>query len=193
MSNTHHAYLIEDYMARYKPLVDEETKYYQRPVPLADQINIAALSRNSEGKRHSHQRRLPEVVLGRVASKLQRRIIEIGTVADFDELITIVSGCAVWGFGELAIYDAADRIGIRLGVRPEKVYLHAGTRIGARVLGLPSKRQHLEVSEFPVAFHAVEASDIENFLCIYKDCLKNGQMTATNGRCLLPRLRHACC
>jgi len=40
------------------------------------------------------------------------------------------------GFGKLAVYDVAMRIGIWRDIWPRYVYLHAGTRKGARALGL---------------------------------------------------------
>ena len=38
--------------------------------------------------------------------------------------------------GELTVYDVAHRIGAYLQLEPDVVYLHRGTRIGARYLGL---------------------------------------------------------
>lgn len=40
------------------------------------------------------------------------------------------------GLGELYVYDTTLRIGAKLNLFPDKVYLHAGTRLGATALGL---------------------------------------------------------
>jgi len=50
------------------------------------------------------------------------------------ELLNHIESCRVYGVGELACYDAALRIGGNLNIFPEKIYLHAGTRTGAREL-----------------------------------------------------------
>ena len=55
------------------------------------------------------------------------------------------------GVGELAAYDVAHRIGMRCGVRPERVYLHAGALEGAAALGLGSRRRFLTVADLPAA------------------------------------------
>ena len=63
---------------------------------------------------------------------------------------------------------SASRIGAKLNLFPEKVYLHAGTRLGARSLGLPNVPR-LSVSEFPKEFRALKPHEIEDALCIFKD------------------------
>jgi hypothetical protein len=62
----------------------------------------------------------------------------IGTANSFADLIGIVASIAegVSGLGELYIYDTALRIGAKSGLEPDMVYLHAGTRKGAKALGL---------------------------------------------------------
>jgi len=40
------------------------------------------------------------------------------------------------GLGELYVYDTTLRIGAKLNLFPDKVYLHAGTRLRERALGL---------------------------------------------------------
>jgi hypothetical protein len=45
------------------------------------------------------------------------------------------------GLGELYVYDTALRIGAKLNLLPDKAYLHAGTRSGARALGLDARAE----------------------------------------------------
>ncbi|HQM80509.1 MAG TPA: hypothetical protein PLX02_02700 [Syntrophorhabdaceae bacterium] len=72
------------------------------------------------------------------------------------------------GIGELAVYDTALRIGAFLRIEPSKVFLHAGTRTGARALGLETSAEFLEVSSVPSEFQVLKPSEIEDVLCIYK-------------------------
>lgn len=105
----------------------------------------------------------------------------------FDELIDLVERIAgpVSTFGELAIYDTARRIGTHLGLEPEKVYLHRGTRTGANALGRAwlgrdGKRQagpwrgqpSLEMSELPAELTELTPGEVEDALCIYKSVLQ---------------------
>ena len=70
------------------------------------------------------------------------------------------------GIGELAVYDIACRIGAFLGFRPDRVYLHAGTREGARALGL--RGASVRKIDLPGAFGCLSPAEIEDCLCIYK-------------------------
>lgn len=99
------------------------------------------------------------------------RIAPALSAADsFDELFDIVSTAIelIDGIGELAVYDTALRIGARFDLQPTKVYLHAGTRTGARVLGLQHTRAYIDVAELPVELQVLSASEAEDALCIYK-------------------------
>ena len=40
---------------------------------------------------------------------------------------------SIIGVNEMYVYDAAQRMGAFLGLKPQKVYLHAGVRRGPRV------------------------------------------------------------
>jgi hypothetical protein len=56
---------------------------------------------------------------------------------------------------------------------PLKVYLHRGTRIGAENLGVSNGKDVLDMSELPKALQKMEPYQVEDFLCICKDELKN--------------------
>ena len=55
---------------------------------------------------------------------------------------------------------------------PERVYLHRGTRKGARALGLDWRADSLDPRVLPKELADLEPREIEDFLCIYKDCLR---------------------
>jgi hypothetical protein len=84
------------------------------------------------------------------------------------DLISPVSGNA-----DLYIYDAALRIGAFLNFLPDKVYLHAGTRRGAKVINHPEwKNDWIEIENLPKELNELPADEIEDILCIYKDKIK---------------------
>ena len=81
------------------------------------------------------------------------------------------------GIGELTEYDIASRIAACYGIYPQKVYLHAGTREGAKKIGLKTyKDRHLEISKFPKWLQGEEPYVIEDFLCVCKDCLSENDL-----------------
>ena len=77
----------------------------------------------------------------------------------------------ILGIGELYIYDTSMRLGAYLGFLPTKVYLHAGTRKGAKALGFTNS-DALEISELPTEFGRLDPHEVEDVLCIFKDELK---------------------
>jgi hypothetical protein len=79
--------------------------------------------------------------------------------------------CRSNGLGSLYAYDTARRLGAKLGVEPQRVYLHAGTRKGAKALGLDYRQASLPVNDFPEPLRVLPADMLESFLCIYKDRL----------------------
>ena len=142
--------------------------YYAQLPTLEATIEHAALAREPEGQKHGHQQRLPNSVLRSASDELLRARDRLGACQRFEELIAVVEDCRVPGFGQLAIYDTAVRIGAWLKVAPTAVYLHAGTRAGARALGLDVERESIPLAELPAPLRRLTADQIETFLCIYK-------------------------
>jgi len=81
------------------------------------------------------------------------------------------------GIGELTVYDTAHRIGAYLKLRPKFVYLHTGTRRGAKALGLDHRAEKLPKSIFPKEFHCLSEEQIEDCLCIYDEGLRQLKTT----------------
>jgi len=94
------------------------------------------------------------------------------------ELWEGATGGEVPGTGPLYRYDTAFRIGAHLNLFPTLVYLHAGTRNGARALGLPGK-DALELSDIPIEIRHREPHEIEDILCIYEDAFRGGRMAGS--------------
>lgn len=122
-------------------------------------------------KRYSHQRRLKQQNLLRAEEKLVATIAEIERVTRFAPLFELVEKAVghLDGLGELYVYDTALRIGFYRQILPERVYLHAGSREGARALNCPVDGViGLFKSDLPDEFRKLEMYEIEDVLCIYK-------------------------
>jgi hypothetical protein len=172
------AAIARDYITNYRALARWELGYYARQRSLRDAIREAALCRMADGKRHPHQRRIPGYVLAKAEQALQRRAVRLAEAGSFDDLHTEVFaaiGC-IRGIGDLAIYDIAHRIGAYLKLEPALVYLHAGTRDGARVLGLSGKS--VSPGQLPTELQVLTAAELEDCLCIYKAWLSRGSRAA---------------
>lgn len=140
--------------------------------------------------RHPHQevftdydgntRGIPNDIAQAVAQRLKDQIDRLEKCTYFSQLIKIVEECRVSGFGELSIYDTAVRIGAFLGIAPDRVYLHAGTRVGIEALEKKgylvegsSKKKSISVKELPHEFKGLSADEIQHFACSKKESLKN--------------------
>jgi hypothetical protein len=157
------------------------SSFYAMQCSLADAVEAAALSELPDGKRHPHQRRIPGRVLRQAATALTNASFAVATFDELHEVVRTTIG-PLRGIGELAVYDVAYRIGAHLGLEPDKVYLHAGTREGARALDLGGAT--LWKDELPKAFHRLSVGEIEDCLCSYK-----GDLWRLAGRGTLHRHR----
>ena len=146
-----------------------ELRFYADQPSLAAAIEVAAMCKMPNGKRHPHQYR----IRGEALAEARRRLlaVDLASAGTFDELHDLVAATVrgIWKKAELTIYDIAHRIGAHLGLAPERVYLHCGTRVGARALGLGRGKKVLELRELPDEFHRLTPAEAEDCLCIYKE------------------------
>ncbi len=165
--------IIRTYITQIRPRADKELGWFAGQPTLSEAIRLAALAINSKGKRYAHQRRLSKAALEQARDVLLQRQETIKACQTFDELYDLLERLLgpIKGLGELYIYDTALHIGAKIGLLPERVYLHAGTRVGAKALGFESKAKTLEISELPEWLRQLEAYEIEDALCIFKDKL----------------------
>lgn len=168
--------IVADYIKRYRKRAAKERRWFAIQRALEDAIRLAALAKGPTGKRLAHQRRIPESSL----RESHRRLAEIEAilrhVLSFEQLHALVASRIqeIAGIGELTIYDTALRIGSHLRLEPSVVFLHAGTRVGARRLGLDASREFLAVQDLPSALHLLSPCEIEDVLCIYKNRFTRG-------------------
>ena len=128
------------------------------------------------GKRHPHQYRLSAAALAEGAAALRAISGQLENAPDFLQLWFLVQGAfrPIHGLGELAVYDATERLRHRLGLESAHViYLHAGARVGARRLaGGRLKRESawgILRWDIPEGLRHLSTHEIEDVLCIYKD------------------------
>ena len=167
--------IVADYIECHRKNAEREQRWFAIQPTLEAVISIAALAKSPTGKRLSHQRRIPERVLGESRQRLLSVQSPLGRADSFEALHEIVSSAIkpIHGIGDLTIYDTALRIGAKLGLEPNVVFLHAGTLKGARSLRLDISRGCVNLVELPRAFHILKPREVEDVLCIYKVALGN--------------------
>ena len=160
---------VRDYIVRFRDGKRREERWFTIQRTLENAIVRAAMAVSPSGKRLNHQRRIPKLVLRAWADTLLKRRGQIREAKTFAEMHDLIADAAAGldGIGLLTVYDTAMRIGAFLKLEPDRVYLHAGTREGARALGL-NHRDTVSPSEPPTPFRRLSPAEIEDCLCIYK-------------------------
>jgi hypothetical protein len=168
--------IVQDYIDRRRGHASCELGYFGGQKSLVEAIRVAALAINCNGKRHPHQRRIPKEHLEHYRRGLTRKSESLKSCKSFHKLMEISQSIAddIWKHSELTVYDTTQRIGAYLKRYPDRVYLHAGTRKGARALvkfrrGVP----YLFPKELPGVFRRLKPYEVEDCLCIYKGALKS--------------------
>ena len=117
----------------------------------------------------------PEQPLEKSSRRLLKNRSQVRSATSFEELIELVNGLIrpIDRIGELAVYDTALRIGARFGLEPEKVYVHSGTRDGARKLDSDlANRETIEMDELPAPIRKLKPREAEDFLCVYQEAAR---------------------
>jgi len=167
--------LIRHYKATKRQKIKEQLEWFAQHSSLESAISDAAMAIDGRGKRFRHQHRIKRVVLQSAKEKLLSIESELVQCTSFEKLHALIASAleSIVGAGNLYIYDVALRIGARIGdkpgLRPQKVFLHAGTHKGAKALGLDSQFPWLEMNSLPDWLRELEPYEVEDFLCNYKD------------------------
>lgn len=163
-------HIVASYIQRFRQREQCELEWYRNQPSLVAAIETAALAIDCRGKRQLHQRRFARSTLEKGRDALMQIRGAIRRAKSFDELHSLIEDATlpIKGINELYIYDTALRIGAKRNLLPTKVYLHRGTRQGARALGFWGKGP-LRLSELPKELRRLPAHEIEDILCIYKD------------------------
>lgn len=162
--------VVEHYIRHKRPRAAQGVHFMRERASLDEALDYAALCRTERSKRHPHQARIPGPILEDCRGRLAAA--DLRSAKSFEELHAIVQQAigGIKGIGVLTVYDISHRLGAYLGLEPDLVYLHRGTRDGARALGLGGKNT-LDPSELPAPFSRLKPYEIEDCLCIYKDAI----------------------
>ncbi len=161
--------IVHHYIANRRPEKQRELSEFANHGASADDGGLAAVVElAAKGQNNPHHYRRKEQTLRQVFERLQTR--NFARCDSFDAILQMLRNAIgdVDDVGPLFIYDAAIRIGAKLGLRPDKVYLHSGTRKGAVAMGLGRGKATLQTSELPHEFHRLEPAEIEDCLRIYR-------------------------
>ena len=148
--------------------------YGDKALTLEAAVDRAFKSEQPNGKLHGHQYLVGRERLARLATIAKDYIERFKDARDWNEIYTIVGDTIVQvpGAGILAHYDITNRIGSYLRYDQTVVRVHAGAWAGAAVLGLKIQNGQVNLEDLPPELRSLGAMHIENFLCIYKDELK---------------------
>jgi hypothetical protein len=166
--------IVERYIRNHREGALAELAEFQHQPTFRDCITQAGLARRSDGKRLDHQRRIRPDALRAFAHLLARKEKAMRSCRSFEELHSLIDAESqkLWKSAELTVYDTALRIGAYLKIEPKNVYLHRGTREGARALGFDGDRRSIRPDELRREFRRLTPREIEDCLCIYKADLK---------------------
>ncbi len=165
--------IVDAYIEDYKDNVDYEIKEIKK-ANFEEVLKKVGRGKFLDGGHLDHLKRLTEEALRNALLILISFRKQIKSCKNFHEIFELIHEeieREVYGIGEMYTYDISFYLSINLGFKPKYVYLHKGTRIGARKLGLDVKRDYISKNEFPQEFQNLEIYDIENLLCIYKKYL----------------------
>lgn len=132
----------------------------------------AGLAVRYKGERlvvYDHQRRVPRRARQQARGALLKT--DFSHCRTFHDLFLEVRNAigSIPGIGDLTVYDTALRIGAKFGLQPDRVYIHAGTKIGARAIGLDWRAPWLLAKDLPLRLRSLPPWQVEDLLCIYKD------------------------
>jgi hypothetical protein len=173
--------IVTAYILNFRQSASDEMRYFAIQRSLTTAIHKAARCLLPSGKRHPHQRRIPKALLEQAERHLQATAKDLERATDFTDLYHIVEleiG-SIPGIGPLTVYDISHRLGAFLRKAPDLVYLHAGTKRGAAVLGLSGAAIH--PGQLPAVFSRLTAAEIEDCLCIYKEHLRKSSAPNPDG------------
>ena len=161
--------IVDHYIAARRASACEEMDRFRLAESLPCAVAMATACMNERGKRHSHQQRIPGASLRVMHRKVSA--LDLLRAKSFDELHEAIlnATASIHMIGPLTVYDVATRIGAYLKLAPKHVYLHAGTRDGAKALGLGARSSRIEHSDLPPEFGRLTPAECEDVLCIYKN------------------------
>jgi hypothetical protein len=177
--------IVRHYVMHHRKRKAGELDWFRNQPTLEAAVEKAALAVDERGKRLSHQRRIKAHAIKTAKTALLVAVSDIRNCPNFETLHGLVKETVggIEGIGPLYVYDVSERIGAKLGLRPEKVYLHTGAADGAEALGFDRGLETIEVTDLPLALQSLSPDEIEDVLCMYKDDFENGRLSQRTKRC----------
>lgn len=165
--------IVRHYQSNFQQAADSTMNGYS-DLTFDEMLEYAAYAKLRNGKRHPHQYRLKRSALRNAHKQLKAYKNDLLSCSTFHQLYEAVQDAIsdIGGIGELMVYDTAHRIGAYLKLRPNKVYLHAGTRTGAVALGFDGSEESIDRKDLPKPFQKLKPEEIEDCLCIYKKAIR---------------------
>jgi hypothetical protein len=165
--------IVRDYIETARVDTGEDLAFYASMRSLREAVENAARGATKDGSRHRHYYRRRHDAMRQFGNELVSALPKLKRAKNFEELHRLVEsiGLPIRDIGDLTVYDTAERIGATLGLEPERVYLHCGTKVGARHLGF-TRRKTLALSDLPKAFQKLLPREAEDCLCGYRDHIK---------------------
>lgn len=149
---------------------DNIPEYCQEADNAREALRRAVASIRPNGKMHNHQSKVSSS-LPNFFSILSRRRGHLAVSPSFDVLYHRIKRLAPKGIGEMTVYDVAVRFGAYLGLKPEMIYMHAGTRSGLNALmGTKFGPRHevMPMWLLPAELQDKDPDTVEDFLCTYR-------------------------
>ncbi len=199
--------IVRHYATHHRPKKRLELASFKIEATLADAVERAALAEDELGYRYDHQRLIRRVAIPRARVALLSAIDAIRACATFEDLHNLirdrVRGIYRLMHAELYWYDTPLRIGAKRELPPsDKVYLHRGTRQGARALAqalgecwaLGNKVKTISRHLLPPPLRDLPGDELEDILCIYRDYFTEEKLEgmAFNGKCCGPSTVRGC-
>src|SRR4051794_21740390 len=120
--------IVDDYIENSRDAAQKDLDWYRTTSSIRTVVENAAWGRMQGGRRHSHYYRRRHHALDRFSAELLKAIPQMRAAEGFAGLLRIIQTIAdgIDDIGALTAYDTAERIGARLGLEPDQVYLHCG-------------------------------------------------------------------
>ena len=173
--------IVEDYMNNWCIHLEDELDEYRKNT-FSGAVRQAATAKNKAGNRYSHQKRITYKAIENFGIAINLIKNDIKNAKSFEDIFNKIAIAIknTKGVGEVMHYDTALRLGANLKKYPDRVYIHAGPRIGLKNL-IKSKDKNIIIknersidkSDLPYPLDKEIPIYIEAILCIYKDCFKS--------------------
>jgi hypothetical protein len=140
---------------------------------LAAAIRRAVSSIRPNGKMHNHQSKVSGH-LSFFKAALIWNIKSIAKAETFGQLYHTVDMLKTSGIGPMTVYDVSVRIGAYMSLKPDRIYLHAGTKLGLKALGIKPWPREVSVPMelLPPPLDRQDPDTVEDFLCTYRSAFE---------------------